>query len=297
MTTDIEERADNPKPYGDVAYADPQNGKYPIDTEAHARAAWSYINMPKNQEAYSAEQLALVKGRIKAACKKFGINVEEDSAPSQRAEDNPEDPVRGTVEERAAALDAVDFAERIISVIAVPYEQPTPVEYRGERWREVFTRGAFKGIETHKRSIPVASVLRAPAFDHVDGHLVGKVSDVFPNHSDGLRLDTRISDTPAGDETLKLASDGVLHPSVGFVARGGDHRLDRVTMTRRVNRAFLDHLSFVPTPAYSGAKVIGVRAAAPEVLTERMSPAVTPGLDEFFSDPLFQWADERRSKR
>ena len=29
---------DPKKPYGDVAYADPRNGKYPIDTEAHARA-------------------------------------------------------------------------------------------------------------------------------------------------------------------------------------------------------------------------------------------------------------------
>ena len=36
------------KPYGDVKYADPKNGKYPIDTAEHAKAAWAYINMPKN---------------------------------------------------------------------------------------------------------------------------------------------------------------------------------------------------------------------------------------------------------
>ena len=45
----------NPKPYGNVTYADPKNGKYPIDTKAHAKAAWSYINMPKNAAKYPVE--------------------------------------------------------------------------------------------------------------------------------------------------------------------------------------------------------------------------------------------------
>lgn len=69
-------RADD-KPYGDVTYADPKNGKYPIDTEEHVKAALSYINMAKNQTDYSAEELADIKGRIEAAAKKFGIDVSE----------------------------------------------------------------------------------------------------------------------------------------------------------------------------------------------------------------------------
>lgn len=39
--------------YGDVTYADPINKKYPIDTPAHIRAAWSYSHMPKNIGKYS----------------------------------------------------------------------------------------------------------------------------------------------------------------------------------------------------------------------------------------------------
>jgi len=74
---------DSKKPYGDVKYADPgyKEGvkRYPIDTEAHARAAWSYINMPKNQSGYSSEELASIKGRIKAALKRFGVQVSDDS--------------------------------------------------------------------------------------------------------------------------------------------------------------------------------------------------------------------------
>lgn len=73
-------RAD--KPYGDVAYADPKDGKYPIDTKEHVKAAWSYINMPKNQKGYTPGELAAIKGKIRAAAKKFGIEIgdEQNSA-------------------------------------------------------------------------------------------------------------------------------------------------------------------------------------------------------------------------
>jgi HK97 family phage prohead protease len=80
--TDLGERAPAPRPYGDVKYADPRNGKYPIDTAAHAKAAWAYINQAKNAAQYplNGVTLAEVKSRIKAACRKFGIDISEDNA-------------------------------------------------------------------------------------------------------------------------------------------------------------------------------------------------------------------------
>src|SRR5215471_799850 len=81
--------ADN-KPYGDVRYADPKNGKYPIDTEEHARAAWSYINKANNAAQYPMNGVTLseVKDRIRAACKHFGIEIsdEADSGSASRSE-------------------------------------------------------------------------------------------------------------------------------------------------------------------------------------------------------------------
>lgn len=50
LTGNIIVKADDKKPYGDVKYADPSEGKYPIDTEEHIRAAWNYINKPHNQQ-------------------------------------------------------------------------------------------------------------------------------------------------------------------------------------------------------------------------------------------------------
>ena len=61
------------KPYGDVEYADPgyqedKKKRYPIDTEEHIRAAWNYINKPKNAAKYG-ENASKVKAKIIAAWK------------------------------------------------------------------------------------------------------------------------------------------------------------------------------------------------------------------------------------
>jgi len=75
--------ADDPnKPYGDVNYADPgyqadKKKRYPLDSEQHVKAAWSYINMQKNASKYSSAQISRIKGKIKAAAKKYGIDIAE----------------------------------------------------------------------------------------------------------------------------------------------------------------------------------------------------------------------------
>ncbi len=55
--------------YGDVKFADEKNKKYPIDTEAHIRAGWNYINKGNNAGKYSAEEVDQIKNRIIAAWK------------------------------------------------------------------------------------------------------------------------------------------------------------------------------------------------------------------------------------
>ena len=55
--------------YGNVKFADPVNNKYPIDTEEHIRAAWSYIHMPRNYDKYDAEDVKTIEDRIIKAWK------------------------------------------------------------------------------------------------------------------------------------------------------------------------------------------------------------------------------------
>ena len=70
----VEQACEGDKPYGDVEYADPgyqddKKRRYPIDTEKHIRAAWSYISKPKNAGKYSADELKRIKDKIIAAWK------------------------------------------------------------------------------------------------------------------------------------------------------------------------------------------------------------------------------------
>lgn len=72
-----------------VKYADPgyqKDGKqrYELDTPAHIRAAWAYINQSDNQKPYTAQQVAAIKGRIRAAAKKAGIDITSDKETTSR---------------------------------------------------------------------------------------------------------------------------------------------------------------------------------------------------------------------
>lgn len=78
------EAAKKPGDYGNVSYADPgyqKDGKprYPIDTEKHIRAAWSYINQEANCTKYTADQCSTIKRRVVSAWKK---EIDKDGPPS-----------------------------------------------------------------------------------------------------------------------------------------------------------------------------------------------------------------------
>jgi HK97 family phage prohead protease len=130
--------ADN-KPYGDVKYADPKNGRYPVDTAAHAKAAWAYINMPKNAAQYPMNGVTLseVKDRIMAACKKFGIEISAGS--SSRGED--------LAFTRSYPLKEVAVTDgRIVEAYAAVFETPTPISDTDGQYIEVIDPAAFNRI-------------------------------------------------------------------------------------------------------------------------------------------------------
>lgn len=204
------------------------------------------------------------------------------------AEDNDRNVSMPMIETRAAVVENVNYDERIISLIAVPYEQPTQIVYRQELWDEVFSRTAFTQIKDRTRRIPINR-------EHNPEWLVGRAISTDPDHPDGLAVEIRISKTDRGEETLELAKDDVLSASAGFMIRQpGDCILDRRARMRRVNRAFLDHIALVGSPAYEGARILAMRN---ETHLEADLPplAATPLLDQFTDDPVLQWAAERRN--
>lgn len=194
--------------------------------------------------------------------------------------------------ERAdATVRDVDFKQRLITVLAVPWEQEGDVMWRGEWWKEVVSRSAFNGLEDHAGRIPVNR-------QHVVGDTVGKVVQADTKDPQGLILVTRIAKTPRGEETLNLAAEDMIGASVGYkIKKPSDIEIHRQRMTRRVLRGFLDHLSFVESPTWDSARVLAVRAE-PSGLSVAENPLpLTPKLDEIVNDDVLKWARSRTTSR
>lgn len=62
--------------YADPGYQDDKAKRYPLDTKAHAKAAYSYLSMRKNASKYTPAQLKRIKARIVKALIKFGVKVD-----------------------------------------------------------------------------------------------------------------------------------------------------------------------------------------------------------------------------
>ncbi|RPJ62841.1 MAG: hypothetical protein EHM24_25385 [Acidobacteria bacterium] len=179
----------------------------------------------------------------------------------------------GPMEMRAAAADvSVAFAERLVTIVAVPYETPSPLYVRGEWITETVDRGAFRGVEHRARKVRVNR-------GHDEERTVGVARKLDPYDERGLMATLRISQGPTGDETLGLCADGALDASVGFAPaiNGGEIWTENRTH-RRIMRAFLGHIALVPNPVYDTANVLDVRAVAappagplPESDTPRLS--------------------------
>lgn len=184
------------------------------------------------------------------------------------------------LETRDASISDINFAQRRIDLVAAPYEQMSqvPVMYRGELWDEVFERGAFEGIESRQDRISANR-------NHDRNRTVGKVLQFWPSRQEGLVAEVKIGKTALGDETLALAQEDMLSGSVGFGVRGRDQVFNKRAMTRRIKRAFVDHLAFVEKPAYAGAEVLNVRSSDGEVISAADLPPLgaTPVVDEYIA--------------
>jgi HK97 family phage prohead protease len=152
------------------------------------------------------------------------------------------------IEYRTAAAVEVRHAQRIIDLIAVPYNETTRV-LRRDRWvTESVDPQAFHGLRGERLTVNRAHDAENP---------LGFVSAFHPNDPRGLRAELKISNTSAGTDVLELAADGLLASSIGFQPLTEEWSTDRSAV--KVTRAKLVHIALTGDPAYKGAKVLAVR--------------------------------------
>ncbi|MGH2373006.1 MAG: HK97 family phage prohead protease [bacterium] len=238
---------------------------FPIHDAAHVRNALARAP----QSPFGAKAML----KIKAAAQKFGIKVADDrSTPTAE------------IVNRAAVVADVDKRQYLIDVLAVPWNEPAQVFWRGDFWTEVFHRGAFDGVQERVGRIRVNR-------EHTKGATVGKIVALDPQGDLGLTAQVKIVKSPAGDEIMALADQDMTSVSIGYRAnKPSDVRLDKRSKRRDVYGAFLDHLSFVEDPTWDRAQVLSVREG-PNGLTVVEGPLPpTPALDAILQDDVIGWA-------
>lgn len=182
----------------------------------------------------------------------------------------------------------VNQRQRIIDLIVVPWDQEAEVPWRGEMWRETFQRGAYDGIQEHAGRVRVNR-------EHRKGDTVGRAISLDPSAREGLVGRLKIAATLRGDDTLELAADDMLSASAGYYVKSPeDTIINRRMMTRRVVRAFLDHVGMVETPAYVGARVLAVRAEQSGLVVAETPLPPAPALDDAMNDEVLEWASSRK---
>ena len=168
------------------------------------------------------------------------------------------------IEYRTASTLEVRHAQRIIDLIAVPYNETTEVQRRGKWVTESVDPEAFLGVSGD------VAVNRAHDLERP----LGRVAKLHPNDPRGLRSELRISRTNDGDEVLELADDGLLSASIGFMSLGEQWNTARSAV--KVTKARLMHIALTGNPAYPGAKVLAVRNVDETATRQRV---LTPHLD------------------
>lgn len=176
---------------------------------------------------------------------------------------------RGEIEVRTATVEAVSYPERTVDLLVVPYDEWTPVEYRGRLLEESFAPGAFGAVRNRARKFLVN-------MEHDEARWVGTVLDLDGLNERGLRASVKIRRSPEGDQALDDCADGLLGASIGMaVDPKSGQTIDG--SRRRIHKAYLDHVALTATPAYAGAEVLEVRAAPTVELV--VPDGATPNLD------------------
>ena len=323
VTVTTTQRADN-KPYGDVTYADPKNGKYPIDTAEHARAAWSYINMPKNAAQYPMNGVTLsdVKGRIAAACKKFGIDVSGDSDGKQPANASRADAVYFRTYElediHIVRTAQGDSTGRLVEAYATAFNSPAEIhDFEGHYIEEIDPTAFNKVLADIGRSRAGFGKVKV-MYNHgmtIHGTPSERGSmpiatpvDIRPE-ARGLLTLARYSDTPFADEVLENIRNGSITAQsfTGRIVRSdpslrpGERHRPRGGQLPRVRRTALGLKEFGPTPfeAYSGAEILGVRMSTPGTWEpgEESDTGTSPDGEAAAGEPLARTDGDEHSAR
>jgi hypothetical protein len=216
------------EPYGDVKYADPgyrdNKRRYPIDTPEHIRAAWAYINVPKNAGMYTDEQVTAIKAKIKTAAKRAGIEITDDGEMAMKKDmhrmpdgsrmknsDMPKKKKRRMSEEDTYAMEAhypVEPPRAWFEKSELPAKTPLTVTPEGQVFGHIAAWG-----ECHRDFASRNECVLAPRSkqNYAPFHL----GTVYTAEGDPIRVGKIVMDTRHADIGLGYTAAAVHYDNTG----------------------------------------------------------------------------------
>jgi len=312
-------------PDGDFGYIEPGGTKdgsgrttprgkrhFPLRDAAHVRNALSQA--PKSPFGDKAMP------KIKAAAKKFGVDVSDDSKqPASRAEFMRIYPL-----EDIHILRSADGGDgRTVEAYAAVFNQEAEIQDHQGHYLETIDPAAFnRAIDHAQRSRGGFPASVKVLWNH-GRDLAGNPSDRFSMpigvpveggiraEARGVLTRTRYSETPLADEVLENIRSGAITAQsfVGGIMRSdpqlrmGDKYRPRGGELPVVRRTELGLRDYGPVlwPAYTGAEILGVRMSTPGQFSpdpdEEEDPGTPPDEGPATGDPLSRTDGEEHSAR
>lgn len=197
--------------YADPGYQSDKQKRYPLDSAGHVRAAWSYINMPKNAAQYSPAQVGSIKSAIKAAAKTFSVTITEDE---KNSDDGAGDEFRSYPTENLIRLAVRSHqppsikSGRTLYGMAVVYDQPAEVR----SWEGTFIEQVHQGAA--RKTIAESGDSIRCLFNHGMDPSIGEKPlgrpQVMEDRSDGVYVEVPVAETSYGDDILALVDAGAI---------------------------------------------------------------------------------------
>jgi len=250
---------------------------FPIQDAAHVRNALAQASKsPFADKAMPA---------IKAAAKKFGVQVSDDSSSGASNGASRAEFMRIYSLEDIHIIRSEQGGDgRVVEAYAAVFGQEAEIHDHEGHYIEVIEPSAFNRAIDHASRARGGFPSSVKVLWNHGRDLSGAPSDRFsmpigvPVHiaaeARGVLTRTRYSETPLADEVLENIRNGSI-TAQSFVGpimrsdpqlrRGDQHRRDSAGQLRTVRRTELGLRDYGPVlwPAYSGAEILGVRMSTP----------------------------------
>ena len=236
--------------------------------------------------------------KIKAAAKKFGVDVSDDSSGSRLQAFRPEYMRLYPLEEIRILRSADGGDGRTVEAFAAVFDDPAEIQDFEGHYVETIDRSAFNNViaDAERARGGFAGSVKV-LYNHgmtVQGTPAERFSMpvgvpvMIRAETRGLLTRTRYNDTPLADEILENIRAGSI-TSQSFTGRivrsdpqlrrGDRYRPDSAGNLRTVRRTELGLREYGPVlwPAYSGAEILGVRMSTPGTWSPEPDDEQDPG--------------------